>query len=1141
MAQLWKVVSGAEHGGVLVRKECGLTSDTEGARLAPDAVVKELGFHDGRLHYQLISGRGPATGWVTINLRGKDLLLKEGTQEKPVRKARSGPFSQWMNTTPTAKAEQTSETSTFIVTEEQKHAEDSASVNSEISTISGETTGEVSKEQAEESKNIVHEITSIASKAEDSRSISSEISTITREKAEAKDVLRRYAEKFGEAIDCRKEGYSQRESSGYVPQLREKKTPVEAFQAALIFKRSKMCHNRPQLRDSDSNDEPIPLCPVCILPIGENSYECLGASVHGECMAQVLARTGQKTEVRVRQMQNSEKMKSRLQYDIGWRMESVPKNSIIAARLGCSSLPQGMCCLVYDEAAQTVQIAATHEPAASINLEYLMLALKVRKYRNREPLFSLDPVDAKNMATTLQRKVYEPDWLAGTSVGDVMFQADYFLKELALGEYDMPVAGMQSVLDMSCHDRSNKEWAAREWFMVRKAEVRMAKDKTLVPHVKMGVEAREQVLGSKGLEDKPVTLPNHPCKKFADSFTRNFDLIAERKSVVYHLRELAKASVLAKFLVDSGARVEQSWYDAADAIIRSTKPEAHRQIPSLWNMRGESRIQLKEGRLVNTATGLTAGLQAVYGGVNFGLDKLELQQRSVQPSLAPPMQGQPARTRGLAPDMMGTPAMPAGQGQTGMRPLQGQPPTARTGMRMEAGQPGVQPAVQKLQMDHRQPTVQRIAMDLRQPAFKPERFVIGVARDETPQGVDLNLDKFNLMEPDRMNNILPACSATLDSVEGRVSLGQIFLQNFQQSACSGLKEEHKQLLKRILNPAICDRTEEGAAFVPPEPHLEYISRVRNLVSEESRILENRKAGFFAKDFVADSPGPEFPCTWTSQCQVAKEGRTPSRIAANQDRLMTIDVDAEFQKFLLSEVLPGVTPDFDKTTEDGVVFRIYSVGRLQIRTTEAQLGEEVVGAVFSHQTPCWQPSPGKIAKTVREGERVVKAKVYIEALETDLAQPQIACGRFYVVLETEASNIVVTEKLADGSGTWVLNADNLEERNSLAKLLFTTERKGATLQSIRSLQAKHSKPSSASEVPAASQAYAEAIFQLISGHGFHGRWGSTEAAIPAFAASAVRSPAPMNLHARRTPPSSTASKKKTTTVSPDFSRVKMEIF
>ena len=36
----------------------------------------------------------------------------------------------------------------------------------------------------------------------------------------------------------------------------------------------------------------------------------------------------------------------------------------------------GLCCLVWDEAARSVKIRATSEPAASVNLEYLMLALK---------------------------------------------------------------------------------------------------------------------------------------------------------------------------------------------------------------------------------------------------------------------------------------------------------------------------------------------------------------------------------------------------------------------------------------------------------------------------------------------------------------------------------------------------------------------------------------------------------------------------------------------------------------------------------------------------------------------------------------------------------------------------------------------
>ena len=52
----------------------------------------------------------------------------------------------------------------------------------------------------------------------------------------------------------------------------------------------------------------------------------------------------------------------------------------------------------------------------------------------------------------------------------------------------------------------------------------------LIPFVKMGVEARETEFGPRGMVDKKCTRTNHPLVKFAESFTHNFDLIAERKS-----------------------------------------------------------------------------------------------------------------------------------------------------------------------------------------------------------------------------------------------------------------------------------------------------------------------------------------------------------------------------------------------------------------------------------------------------------------------------------------------------------------------------------------------------------------------------------------------------------------------------------
>merc|ERR1719343_1010764 len=184
-----------------------------------------------------------------------------------------------------------------------------------------------------------------------------------------------------------------------------------------------------------------------------------------------------------------------------------------------------------DPSTGSVRIAPTMEPAAAVNLEYLSTALKVRRDEGREPYFSLDPTGTEWARGAMQEKRFEPEWLAGTSVGEVMFQADYHLKELSMGQYEQPVVGMRSCLDdLSQGEGRDKEWNAREWFVVKDADVLMSEDKVLVPYVNMGVEAREQIMGDTGLVDAPLTKPDHPLVKYAEVFTRNFDLIAERKS-----------------------------------------------------------------------------------------------------------------------------------------------------------------------------------------------------------------------------------------------------------------------------------------------------------------------------------------------------------------------------------------------------------------------------------------------------------------------------------------------------------------------------------------------------------------------------------------------------------------------------------
>merc|ERR1712242_240857 len=122
--------------------------------------------------------------------------------------------------------------------------------------------------------------------------------------------------------------------------------------------------------------------------------------------------------------------------------------------------------------------------------------------------------------------------------------------------------------------------------MGKNAEVQLSESNALIPQVKMGVEAREQIMGADGLEDVKRTKPDHPLVKYAEAFTHNFDLIAERKSVVFHLRELAKASVMAKYLVETEAALDRAWFSEVEEPEQATCLE----IPQLWNERLHSQI-----------------------------------------------------------------------------------------------------------------------------------------------------------------------------------------------------------------------------------------------------------------------------------------------------------------------------------------------------------------------------------------------------------------------------------------------------------------------------------------------------------------------------------------------------------------------
>merc|ERR1740129_1984139 len=498
---------------------------------------------------------------------------------------------------------------------------------------------------------------------------------------------------------------------------------------------------------ADTDDEIVRLCVQCGLPLGDVVYEVdskRNEFVHGECMAQRVLKDMRKDEQEQQNKDLSFKSSRRDEFGIGWQIASVPRNTCAAEKMQCNFSPKGMCCLAL-AGSHTVNVLPTLEPACAVNLAYLSIALRVRRKEGREPLFSLDPVDAKN--ESMQVKRFEPEWLAGTCVGDVLFQADVYLKELSFGEYEQPVVGMKSCFDHSFNEEHDTKWNAREWFVVRKAEVLCSSDNVVIPYVRMGVDAWEQIEGPDGtLQDAKVTRHNHLLVRYAQDFTRNFDLIAERKSVIFHLRELAKASVLAKYMVDASIHVPKGWLEAG-GVIKETSPDPKSlEVPQLWNERAYGTIRLRSGAIVQEDGSLATKTLGLYGGVNFGLDRFIV----AAPGFA---------TRAMLP---GQPA-----------------PMTLTARAMLSGQQA--------------PTTSRV--------FGPNQLRAVSMGGVEPRGVDLNLDKFDLS---RATMVASEVAVPQVSQDACAAVGQAFWSNVDEMDGSVFKEEDRILLAELFTRRLSD-------------------------------------------------------------------------------------------------------------------------------------------------------------------------------------------------------------------------------------------------------------------------------------------------------------------------------------------------
>lgn len=202
--------------------------------------------------------------------------------------------------------------------------------------------------------------------------------------------------------------------------------------------------------------------------------------------------------------------------------------------------------------------------------------MKCVYFEQQDPSFSLDGEDRLNPFGPFQKKVFYPDFLAGTRFGEALFAADYLLKELSLGletndDGTQKVRESSSVLpnwknEFELGENTSKNPMHRMWIVVRKVEVRKLISEGVecfaLGDIELAVLARALELdpdSKTGVQDCPFTDPKDAAVRFAVQATQRMPELIGRFSEFRRLLECVKAVAIAHILKSTIIPVERDW------------------------------------------------------------------------------------------------------------------------------------------------------------------------------------------------------------------------------------------------------------------------------------------------------------------------------------------------------------------------------------------------------------------------------------------------------------------------------------------------------------------------------------------------------------------------------------------------------
>jgi len=268
------------------------------------------------------------------------------------------------------------------------------------------------------------------------------------------------------------------------------------------------------------------------------------------------------------------------------------------------------------------------------------------------------------------------------------------------------------------------------------------------------------------------------------------------------------------------------------------------------------------------------------------------------------------------------------------------------------------------------------------------------------------------------------------------SIGTAFFRCLENGTLE-VQDRNDELLKAIFHAKMTDRRAE-VNFIPPDPAKAHMDPLAVLVAEESLERAKRFERFLSPHFVSKNAGPMFPMSWA----VSVESKLVPDAGSCRDPVLHPRPDYMDATPVIDHILTSQTPMFEKSTEDGTIFRIYSLGSLEVRTTQEHDGTETIGMIFSirlRMSGCKKESAPDDEPLLKITEYVTRGlEMHHSPHEAPSASRALLYSRSYVVLETKDGSSIMTEQLSDGTVTWDDNPADLEDLNSIAKVVRSAE-------------------------------------------------------------------------------------------------------